>query len=166
MLHPVATMKARESTMSVAPKFRVVALATAVCVALAACGTSGKGSPATRDSGVAGGGSASTKDSGIAGGGGGGATGVVACGGFGRVAPCKACLQKNCCDSATACGKNDGCAQNAACIQACDGTSGAAGDACRQACADKYFVAAGTEYNGLFLCMSNSCKTECPFSGP
>jgi hypothetical protein len=159
--------------MKVAPEFaRAVAFAAAVSLALNACSSSDK-APAT-----------ASKDSGAGGEGTGGATAIftgpdaannvhlgdaaaAACGGFGRATPaCVACLKKSCCDPATACAKTTGCPQNAACIQACDGTSGPAGDACRQACADKYFVSAGTAYNGLSLCMSNSCKTECPFSGP
>jgi hypothetical protein len=148
-----------------------VALAVVVSVAIGACGTSDKQAAQT-----------SPRESGTGTDGGPflttgpdllhpdptklGDAAIAACGGLGRVATCKACLQKSCCDAATACAKNSACTQNAACIQACEGSAGDAGRTCTQACANKYFAAAGAAYNGLVVCMNQSCATECPFTAP
>ena len=166
MLHPFTALSARTGPMrSMATRLPIAALSVAIAVVFGGCSTDDKKTtPAPTPHDVDSGGSlfnnepdASHSPNGADGGG---------CKGFGRSPACGACLEDKCCDVTIACAWAPGCSDNIVCIRDCDGKTGDAGDACQQACADKYFAQAGSQYNQLVACMNGSCHTECPFSSP
>lgn len=142
-------------TMAVARRFQALGPLVAIVIALVGCGegdtaSSSQAGP-TDGAAAAAGGSAATPALSDA--------SLAMCGGFGRVAACTACLQKNCCEVATSCARNGDCAKAVDCIRACDGKPAS----CQQACATGD---ASSLYNPLVACMYGSCKTACPFASP
>lgn len=156
MLRPLDFLNA-ETSMTIARRLPTLGLVVAIVVGFAGCSDAKKVSSA-RDSGADSavgppppGPDATTVHHPDA--------SVAKCGGFGRVAACTACLEKNCCDIGTACAKNSDCANAVECVRPCDGKPPSCGQACLTGLA-------GTQYNPLVTCMYGSCQKECPFASP
>ena len=92
---------------------------------------------------------------------------IAACGAFGRVDACKACLKAHCCREALTCAESKPCTAANACMQVCEAAgAGDAGVKCQQDCREQYIRYAAAEFDTLEACMRDSCAADCPFLAP